>query len=120
MEEACLTPADLATSVMLSDKRLLAKARRKVSDRWVEGRAMTPAMVKTPRVRPVRRSRYGRWNAFPVDPRLYVQSRFGWYRLKEQLGTKRGAEVLEKGFGVRRTVGCKRGDEVLSQPNLGR
>ncbi|MGH9091045.1 MAG: hypothetical protein ACRDZR_06655 [Acidimicrobiales bacterium] len=60
LEEAGLTPADLATPDVLADKRVLAKARKKMSDRWVEGRAMTPSMVETPRVRLVRRARDGR------------------------------------------------------------
>ena len=72
--QAGLTPADLATPEVLTDKRVLARARKKVSDRWVEGRALTPAMVETPRVRLVRRSRYGRWNTFPVHPGLYYKS----------------------------------------------
>ena len=66
--------ADLATPEALADKRVLARARKKVSDDWVEGRAMTPAMVETPRVRLVRRARYGRWSAFPVDPERYYTS----------------------------------------------
>lgn len=74
IQDAGLTSADLATSVVLSEKRVLVKARKKVSDRWLEGRAMTPSMVQTPRVRLVERSRYGRWNAFPVDPALYYKS----------------------------------------------
>ncbi|MHB1613135.1 MAG: hypothetical protein ACYCXA_08710 [Actinomycetes bacterium] len=74
LEEAGLTPADLATPVVLVDKRVLARARKKVSDGWVEGRAMAPAMIETPRVRLVRRARYGRWSAFPVDPGRYYKS----------------------------------------------
>lgn len=53
--------------VLVGDKRVLARARKKVGDRRVDGRAMTPAMVDTPRVRLVRQARYGRWSAFPVD-----------------------------------------------------
>lgn len=74
IEDAGLTPSDLATPEVLTDKRVLAKARKKVNDSWLEGRALTPAMVETPRVRLVRRSRYGRWNTFPVDPALYYTS----------------------------------------------
>jgi hypothetical protein len=72
--DAGLTPADLATPEVLTDKRVLAKARKKVNDSWVEGRALTPAMVETPRVCLVRRSRCGHWSAFPVDPGLYYKS----------------------------------------------
>ncbi len=60
--------AELATPEVLADKRVLARARRKVADGWVEGRAMAPVMVETLRVRLVRRARYGRWGAFPVGP----------------------------------------------------
>lgn len=74
IEDAGLTPADLATPEVLTDKRVLAKARKKVNDSRLEDRTMTPAMVETPRVRLVRRSRYGRWTTFPVDPVLYYKS----------------------------------------------
>jgi len=73
-EDAGLTPADLATPEVLTDKRVLPKARKKVNDSWLEGRTMTPAMVETPRVRLVRRSRYGHWSASPVDPCMYYKS----------------------------------------------
>jgi len=72
--DAGLSLADIATPEVLTDKRVLAKARKKVDDSWLEGRALTPAMVDTPRVRLVRRSRYGHWSAFPVDPGLYYKS----------------------------------------------
>jgi hypothetical protein len=74
LEGADLTPADLATPEVLADKRTVARARKKVGDRWVEGQAMTPAMIETPRVRLVQRARCGRWSAFPVDPGLYYKS----------------------------------------------
>jgi hypothetical protein len=74
IEDAGLTPADLAPPEVLTDKRVLAKARKKVNDTWLEGRALTPAMVETPRVRLVRRARYGHWSAFPEDPDLYYKS----------------------------------------------
>jgi len=74
LEAAGFSAADLATPEVLADKRALARARKKVSDDWVEGRAMTSAMVETPRVRLVRRARHGRWSAFPVDPERYYTS----------------------------------------------
>jgi hypothetical protein len=74
LEATGFSAADLATPEVLANKRVLARARKKVSDDWVEGRAMTPAMVETPRVRLVRRTRYGRWSAFPVDPERYYTS----------------------------------------------
>lgn len=76
LEAAGCSAADLATPEVLADKRVLTRARKKVSDDWVEGRAMTPAMVETLRVCLVRRARYGRWGAFPVDPeRSYTSFR---------------------------------------------
>ena len=74
IEDAGITPADLATPEVLADKRVLAKARKKVNDSWLEDRTMTPAMVETPRARLVRRSRYGRWTTFRADPGLYYKS----------------------------------------------
>ena len=74
LEAARLTPGDLATPAVLSDKRMLARAHHKVGDARVEGRAMTGAMVDTPRARLVYRARYGRWGAFPVDPEHYYKS----------------------------------------------
>ena len=46
LEAAGLTPADLATPEVLADKRILARARKKVSDHWVEGRTMTPEALQ--------------------------------------------------------------------------
>lgn len=74
LEAAGFSATDLATPEVLADKRVLARARKKVSDDSMEGRAMTPAMVETPRVRLVRRARYGRWSAFLVDPERYYTS----------------------------------------------
>ncbi len=50
------------------DRALLAKARRKAGDQALEERAMTPAMVETPRARLQRRARCGHWDRFPADP----------------------------------------------------
>lgn len=74
LDEAGLGPADLATPDVLSEKALLAKARKKVNERWFEDRAMTRAMVETPRFRLVRRARTGHWHAFPVDPSRHYGS----------------------------------------------
>ena len=109
IEEAGLTPADLATSVMLSDKAVRAKARKKVSDHWVEERAMTTAMVETPRARLVRRSRYGRWSTFPVDPSLYYKS------------FRRHVEVKDHISGYKSFAAADRVEErlrILDRPSL--
>jgi hypothetical protein len=49
LSTAGLSPAELIPPEDLTDKALVSKTRRKVSDRGLEGRAMTPAMVETPR-----------------------------------------------------------------------
>lgn len=72
--EAGLVPADLASPDELVERGVLARARKKVAERWIEGRALTPAMVDTPRVRLVRRSRTGHWGTFPVDPARFYRS----------------------------------------------
>lgn len=96
LEEAGLSPVDLTTPHVFSDKRVLAKARKKVGDRWVEGRAMTPAMLETPRVRLVRRSRFGRWNAFPVDPGLYYKSFRGHVEVKDHVSKHKSFTVVDR------------------------
>lgn len=89
LDDADLTPADLATAEVLADKRVVARARNKVSDRWVEGRSLTLAMVETPRVRFVRRARYGRWGTFPADPGLYYKSFRRHVEVKEHISKRR-------------------------------
>lgn len=96
LQEAGLTPADLATSGALADKRVMEKARKKVSDRWVEARAMTPAMVETPRVRLVGRARYGRWSAFPVDPELYYKSFRPHVEVKDHVSKYRSFAAVDR------------------------
>lgn len=70
-----------------ADRPVLAKARRKVGDQALEGRAMTPAMVETPRARLQRRARSGHWERFPVDPTP-------WHR---RLAGRRRATFAPKG-----------------------
>lgn len=76
------------------DKATLAKARRKVLDQHLDGRAMTEAMRETPRVRLNRRARYGYWDMFPVSPDC-------WY---EKLASRKPALDVSKGgsFAVAR------------------
>jgi hypothetical protein len=65
---AGLGPADLVGAAA-ADRRLLAKARRKVLDRPLDrGRDMTPAMWATPRERLWCRALHGHWGRFPVSP----------------------------------------------------
>lgn len=65
---AGVAPADLVTADHVADRTLVAKARRKVADQSIEGRAMTPAMIETPQVRLERRAKYGSWPVFPSPP----------------------------------------------------
>ncbi len=79
-----------------ADKATLAKARGKVLEQALEGRAMTNAMRETPRVRLDRRARYGHWDRFPVDPDR-------WY---EKLAGRKPAVRVSKGrsFAVTREL----------------
>lgn len=74
LAEAGIGASDLAGPEVGADKILVAKARRKLAARELEGRAMTQAMLDTPRVLLRRRSRTGRWGAFSVDPSRYYVS----------------------------------------------
>lgn len=78
------------------DPKVLSKARRKVLDQWLEGRAMTEAMRETPRVRLERRARYGHWPHFPGNPD----------RFYEKLAGKRPPSHVPKGrsFAVTRRL----------------
>ncbi len=96
LEAAGLIPADLATPEALADKRVLARARKKVSDRWMEGRTMTPAMIETPQVGLVRRARYGRWSAFPVDPGLYYKSFRRHVEVKDHISKYRSFAAVHR------------------------
>ena len=95
MSAAGVSPAVLAGADE-PDQATLSKARRKVLDQALEGRAMTESMRDTPRVRLERRARYGRWDQFPVSP-----SR--WY---EKLAGRRPATDVTKGrsFAVTRQL----------------
>jgi len=75
-----------------ADKATVAKARRKVLEQALEGRAMTDAMRDTPRARLDRRARYGAWPLFPLNPD-------GWYN---KLAGRRSPTGVTKGrsFGL--------------------
>jgi hypothetical protein len=66
---AGLAPADLAGETV-NDPRVVAKARHKIAAD-LEGRAMTEPMRETPRVRLLRRARYGSWDALPISPATF-------------------------------------------------
>jgi hypothetical protein len=70
-----------------ADKATVAKARRKVLDQALEGRAMTEAMRDTPSARLDRRARYGAWPTFPVNPD-------SWY---DKLAGRRSPTGVTKG-----------------------
>lgn len=84
------------------DKQLLAKARRKVLDQALEGRAMTEPMHATPVRRLVHRARYGSWDRFPTNPR----------RFYERLAGRRGDTPVSKGrsFDVVRRLEVRLGE----------
>lgn len=80
-----------------ADKATSTKARRKVLDQALEGRAMTEPMRETPRARLDRRARYGHWGRFPVNPDR-------WY---DKLAGRKPAVDVSKGrsFAVCRQLG---------------
>jgi hypothetical protein len=73
LADASLDPGDLASSEVCPDRALMAKARKKVGDQWIEARALTPAMRETPRQRLQDRARRGHWAAFPVSPQAFYE-----------------------------------------------
>lgn len=94
--EAGLSPAELVPPDARTDKALVSKARRKVAGREIEGRAMTPAMVDTPRARLIRRARTGRWEAFPVDPARFYRSFRRHVEVKEHISKGRSFAVVRR------------------------
>lgn len=78
------------------DKRVLAKARRKVLEQALEGRAMTEAMRDTPAHRLGQRAWYGYWDRFPTNPD----------RFYERLAGRRNDTFVSKGrsFDVTRRL----------------
>jgi hypothetical protein len=70
LADARLGAADLAAEAV-DDRKLLAKARRKVLDQPLDrGRDMTAAMWATPRERLCCRALHGHWERFPASPAL--------------------------------------------------
>ena len=96
LSHARLSPAELIPPASLIDKALVSKARRKVADRGLEGRAMTPAMVETPRATLTRRARMGRWHAFPIDPARFYRSFRGHVEVKSHIPKNRTFSVVRR------------------------
>lgn len=94
LAEVGLSPAGLVPPDAGIDKALIAKARRKVADRALEGRALTPAMADTPRARLTRRVRTGRWIAFPVDPARFYHSFRRHVEVKDYISKGRSFGVV--------------------------
>lgn len=86
---ARLTPADLVTADLLADKALVARARKKLRDRHLDGRAKTPAMYETPEVQLTRLARYGRWPTFPSDPAPFYASFRSQVEVKDAISERR-------------------------------
>lgn len=96
LDDAGLAPGDLATRDVLSERGLLAKARKKLAERYLEGRAKTPAMIETPRVRLERRSRMGHWDAFPVNPERYYRSFRRNVEVKDHVSKNRSFSAVRR------------------------
>lgn len=78
------------------DKRVLVKARRKILEQELDGRAMTDAMRDTPARRLDQRARFGYWETFPTNPD----------RFYERLAGRRADTFIPKGrsFDVTRRL----------------
>ncbi|MGH9029561.1 MAG: hypothetical protein ACRDV4_08110, partial [Acidimicrobiales bacterium] len=96
LDDAGLVPADLATSDVLAERGLLPKARKKLAERYLEGRAKSPAMFETPRVRLERRSRAGHWGAFPVNPERYYRSFRRNVEVKDHISKNRSFSAIRR------------------------
>ncbi len=96
LDDAGLVPGDLATPEVLSERGLLAKTRKKLAERYLEGRAKTPAMIETPRVRLERRSRTGHWDAFPVNPERYYRSFRRNVEVKDAISERRSFSAVRR------------------------
>jgi hypothetical protein len=96
LASAGLAPSELVPADARADRTLVAKARRKLAELGLDGRAMTPAMVETPRVRLVRRARTGRWSAFPVDPARYYRSFRRNVEVKAHISKGRSFSVVRR------------------------
>ena len=74
LDAASLRVGDLADAGVLGDKAVVRRARDKVTGRVsLEHRAMTPAMLATPRSQLGRRARFGHWTDFPSNPEAFYQ-----------------------------------------------
>jgi hypothetical protein len=65
---------DLATAGAMGDKAVGRRAREKVvRQSCLDGRALTPAMIDTPRRVLQHRARHGAWPRFPADPSRFFE-----------------------------------------------
>jgi len=96
LDDAGLVPGDLATPGVLSERGRLAKARKKLAERHLEGRAKTTATIETPRARLERRSRIGHWDAFPVNPDRYYRSLRRNVEVKDYISERRSLSAVRR------------------------
>lgn len=102
LEEAGCAPDTLTGDEAASNRQLVAKARKKVADSHLEGRAMTPSMWETSRVVLSRRARYGHWEAFPSSPAPFYEQFRAAVEVKHHITkgrTFRKVETLEGRLG---------------------
>lgn len=71
LASAGLSPLDLAGAEITCQRRVLARARKRVWGGSIERAAVTEPMVHTPRRRLEDRARRGHWGAFPVSPQRF-------------------------------------------------
>ncbi len=98
LAEHDLDPTHVADDAVLADKTVVTRARNKVGGKVsLDGRALTAAMIDTPRKRLQRRARYGHWPSFPTDPQRFFE-RF------ERTVDRAGFVTKNQTFAITRTL----------------
>lgn len=90
-----MTPGDLVLDEA-KDKKVVTKARTKVFDQGIVGKALTEAMRDTPRVKLDRRAKVGYWPRFPVDPEKYAPDLFAVVNHRDYYNESQGSRLADK------------------------
>jgi hypothetical protein len=90
-----MTPEDLVLDEV-KDKKIVAKARTKVFDQGIVGKALTEAMRDTPRVKLDRRAKVGHWSRFPVSPERYAPDLFAVVNYRDYYNESQGSRLADK------------------------
>jgi hypothetical protein len=90
-----MTPEDIVLDEA-KDKKILAKARTKVFDQGIVGKALTEAMRETPRVKLDRRAKVGYWPRFPVNPEKYTPDLFAVVNHRDYYNQSQSSRLADK------------------------